>query len=91
MGAWGKGEFNLTLRLDRMGWLLLQESYPYAAGEIEGPSSDTDYPYTLKCRISDVRGVGSFCLSILGHFQIVDCEPLKRYIDETYAAYRKNS
>lgn len=87
----GKGEFNLKLRLDRMGWLLLQESYPYAAGEIEGPSSGTDYPYTLTCRISDVRGVGSFCLSILGHFQIVDCEPLERYIDETYAAYKNNS
>lgn len=87
----GKGAFNLTLLLDRMGWLLLQERYPYAAGEIESSSSDTAYPYTLKCKISDVRGVGSFCMSILGHFKIVNCPPLEHYIDETYAAYRKNS
>ena len=78
----GKHSMPLRLRLDRLAGLLLMEMYPYSRNIIKRDKKDDEYPYLLKCEISDVMGAGSFCMSVIGHFKIESCEPLEKYIRE---------
>ena len=84
LASGGKGSIELRLKLDRLGELLLKEMYPFAIQFVK-ETGDATYPYRLECRISDVRGVGSFCMSIPGHFEIEDTPKLKEHIKEACA------
>lgn len=79
-------QFNIHLKLNRLAGLLLKEAHPYA--EIYMASEkNPEYPYSLKCEISDVRGIGSFCMSVLGNFKIVEGQQLEDYIKTQCALY----
>lgn len=76
-----KNTFRLHLRLDRLAWLLLREIYPFAEQYLEEEGDkDTQYPFSLRCDVSDERGVGSFCMSVPGHFKIVDTPRLEAFL-----------
>lgn len=81
----GKGS-DIVLRLDRRAWLQIIEMYPFAANFLEA-DKDTEFPFILRCRISDVRGVGSFCMSVLGHFKAEGAPELEAYIREQCAKF----
>lgn len=70
----------VCIRLDRLGSLLAKEMYPYSSNFIERDDRDPDFPYVLDCNISDMYGIGSFCLSVLGHFKIIDGPELQNHI-----------
>lgn len=78
----GKGNIRMQINLDRLGWLRILESFPYTANCIAEDNSDKDFPYKVDCNISDLKGIGSFCLSIPGHFKIIDCKGLEVYIKD---------
>lgn len=80
-------QFKVHLKLNRRAWLLLKEAHPYTENYLS-EEKDMEYPYTLKCEISDVRGIGSFCMSVLGGFKIVDGSQLENYIKEQCSQYR---
>lgn len=74
-------QFDVHLKLNRQAWLLLKETYPYTEDLITDEKVG-QYPFSLKCQISKVEGIGSFCMSTLGCFEIVEGEELKRYIKD---------
>ncbi|MCH5217869.1 MAG: WYL domain-containing protein [Muribaculaceae bacterium] len=88
MLATGKNVTDIRVRLDRLGWLLIQETYPYTANFLSKDNTDPEFPFLLSCPISDVRGIGSFCLSILDHFKIINNPALESYIKERIKNYR---
>lgn len=69
----------VNVRLKRPAWLMLQEMYPYTENYLTA-TKDPDYPYALQCEISDVRGIGAFCMSMLDHIDIIEGEPLRDFI-----------
>lgn len=78
----GKEGIKMQIRLDRLGWLRIMEVYPYTINSLKEDNSDPEYPYLLDCRISDLKGIGSFCLSIPGHFKVINCNGLADYLKE---------
>ena len=78
----GRNGIKIQIRFDRFGWLRIQEVYPYTLNSLKEDISDRTFPFLLDCQISDVKGIGSFCLSIPGHFKIINCKGLETYIKE---------
>lgn len=76
----GNESIKMQIRFDRLGWLLIQEIYPYTATSLKEDATDPQFPYLLECQISHLKGIGSFCLSIPGHFKIINCKGLEDYI-----------
>lgn len=81
---------NIQLKLDRLGYLLIKETHPYTVNFIsEGDVNDKDFPFRLECAVSDIKGIGSFCLSILGHFKTIDSKILDDYIQARFDEYKQ--
>lgn len=92
MLANGKNATEIKVRFDRLGWLLLKEKHPYtdSGNYLKMDNGDRDFPYLLECPIADVKGIGAFCLSILGHFKIIDCPALSAYINTKITDYTQS-
>lgn len=92
MLAVGGNSVEAKVRFDRLGWLLVKEMFPYTDTPeyLKKDNADSEFPYLLTCRISDVKGIGSFCLSVLGHFRIQDTPALEEYISGRILEYEKN-
>ena len=77
----GRKTFKVELKLKRIAALLIKEMYPYSENYLK-EEKDVEYPYRFSCMISDVMGIGSFCLSVLGSFKIEEGRVLEEFIRE---------
>lgn len=76
-----KKTFTVVIKLNRRASLLIKERFPYVDNYLK-EEKDLDYPYTLRCEISDVRGIGSYLMSILGNYKIIQGEEIHNYIKD---------
>ena len=82
----GETTTRISLQLDLMAKNLLVEEYPRAKDYITGQKGDENTWY-FTADICNMAGIGRFYIGLAGHIQILEGEPLKKYVADYVNKY----
>ena len=82
----GETTTRISLQLDLMAKNLLVEEYPRAKEYITGQKGDENTWY-FTVDICNMAGIGRFYIGLAGHIQILEGEPLKKYVADYVNKY----